>query len=169
MDDLIAAIGTIDLQSDTTIAEAETAYNSLSDKDKKSVDGRKQLEDARNSYDILKANVAHDAIQNIGWVYESSLTDIQYARKEYDSLTDHQKTLVDNYDDLVAAEEEYTRLKVEPVENLIQKINAYIIDTESISLPDGFSEAIDKAQDAFERLPEEYQDKVSNLDELKML
>lgn len=168
VDDLISALGSIDLESELSILEAEVAFNCLSDTDKKAVEGRKQLEDARNDFNELKANTVHDAIQRIGIVWgDNNLPDIQYARKEYDNLTEAQKALVDNYDDLVDAEEEYIRLKVEPVETLIQKISTFELDPESNVIPEGYSDAIDRAQEEFDNLPEEYQDKVSNLDELK--
>ena len=60
--------------------------------------------------DQKAAKAVSDLIDAIGAVTADSGDAIERARAAYDALTDDQKTLVENYDDLLAAEREYAAL-----------------------------------------------------------
>jgi len=53
VDDKIHKIGTVSLESENVIVEAEEAYSKLTDKEKKQLEYYQTLVDARNKYDIL--------------------------------------------------------------------------------------------------------------------
>ena len=60
--------------------------------------------------DRTAAREAKNLIANIGTVTEASGNAIKAARSAYDALTDDQKELVPNYDDLLEAEKKYAEL-----------------------------------------------------------
>lgn len=76
--------------------------------------------------DIPPANAVEAKIDAIGTVTSDSKTTIEEARGAYDALTDAQKSLVDNYDVLVAAEETLAAINAdtEAAEAVKEKINA---------------------------------------------
>lgn len=85
VDAMISSIGVVDENSKVAIEEAETAYEDLSDSEKRSLENLAQLEKARTTFDELMANQAITAISWIGVVNEYSWNDIQNARQIYDS------------------------------------------------------------------------------------
>ncbi len=118
VEEKIDAIGTVTLDSEDVIAEAREAYDSLTDEQKELVDNYSTLTVAETELASLKddeaaANTVEDLIDAIGTVTLNSANDIEAAREAYDALTDNQKELVENYDDLVAAEETYEELVAE--------------------------------------------------------
>ncbi len=118
VEEKIDAIGTVTLDSEDVIAEAREAYDSLTDEQKELVDNYSTLTVAETELASLKddeaaANTVEDLIDAIGTVTLNSANDIEAAREAYDALTDNQKELVENYDDLVAAEETYQELVAE--------------------------------------------------------
>lgn len=164
VDDMISSLEAVDENSRAAIEEAEAAYNALSDKEKQSLDNYAHLEEVRSTFDELMANQVVTAISWIGLVTENSWNDIQNARQMYDSLTDVEQTLVSNYSDLIAAEEQYINIKISPVEELITQIPAY--NPAGDTLPDGFIKAVESANEAYEGLDSELKPKVSNHDDL---
>ena len=113
---LIAAIGTVTLDSEEAIEDAEAAYEALTDAQKALVDNYSTLTDARAEYNRLKAEAdqaaadqeAADAvdalIEAIGEVTVQDKVAIEAARDAYEKLTAAQKELVQNLAILEAAE-----------------------------------------------------------------
>ena len=66
VDDQIAAIGEVTLESEAAISEAEAAVDALSEEDRKQLDNTDQLEQARADYEALvlagKVSEVEDAI-----------------------------------------------------------------------------------------------------------
>ena len=112
----INAIGTVTLDSKTTIEAARAAYNALTADQKALVTNYetltnaetalKALQDAADkaSADKAAANAVAEKITAIGTVTLDSKTAIEVARAAYDALTDEQKALVANYETLTIAE-----------------------------------------------------------------
>ena len=112
---MIDALGAVTLDSGDAIAAARQAYNSLTETQKQLVANAPALADAEAAYDALvqekqaqeaadaaAAQAVIDLIDAIGtYLDEPSLDRI---RAEYDALTDAQKSLVTNYDQLLEAE-----------------------------------------------------------------
>lgn len=106
-------------QSKTVIGQARSAYDKLSDDQKKLVNNYKKLTDAETALaklnateeDKKKAQEVIDRIKKLTNVTLDSEKDIQDARKAYDALSDLQKKLVENYDVLEAAERKLALLK----------------------------------------------------------
>lgn len=92
------------------------AYDNLSDEQKALVANQADIPTAEKTYNDLgnqqKVQAVKILIQAIGEVtYPRSKEAIESARAGYDELTDEQKPNVDNYGDLVAAEETYAELE----------------------------------------------------------
>ena len=130
---LIDAIGTVTLESETSINAVRTAYDALTDVQKALVTNYDVLTAAEARLAALKADKsAADAvielIDAISTVTLSSGPAIEAARTAYDTLTDAQKALVTNYDVLMAAEARLEELKDEntavPVEVYVTVSNA---------------------------------------------
>lgn len=153
VDDMISSLDAVDETSRTAIEEVESAYGALSDKDKRSLENYARLEEARSVFDGLMAQQAVNAIDWIGFVDENSWDSIQKARQLYDALTDAEKELVSNYSVLTSAEEQYIKIKVAPVEELIAKASSF--DMSGDTLPDGFIDAVESANEAYEGLDNE--------------
>lgn len=114
----INAIGKVSINSKLVIQEARWSYDALSEEQKQLIYAP-QLEQAEKVFAELKAAADADAkaaalvqvqIGTIGSVTAASGETIRSARKAYDDLTDAQKALVNNYDKLILAEEEYAKL-----------------------------------------------------------
>ena len=102
----INTIGTVTLESETAIKNAETAYAALTAEQKALVANYATLTAARATYDELKAaaekeaadkaaaDAAADKIEAIGEVTLESKAAIEAARAAYDALTADQKALV---------------------------------------------------------------------------
>ena len=112
----IAAIGTITLDSRTTIEAARTAYNALTISQRALVANYETLTAAETSLNALQAaadkaaadqaaaNEVMEKITAIGTVALDSKNAIEAARVAYDALTAEQKVLVTNYETLTTAE-----------------------------------------------------------------
>lgn len=118
----INAIGTVTLDSKTTIEAARAAYNALTADQKALVinyetltnaeTALKALQDAANkaAADKAAADAVTEKIAAIGTVTKDSKTAIESARATYDALTAEQKALVANYETLTAAEKALANL-----------------------------------------------------------
>ncbi|MGI5873344.1 MAG: S-layer homology domain-containing protein [Bacillota bacterium] len=112
----IDAIGTVTKDSKTAIAAARSAYDKLTDAQKKLVDNIDTLLKAEASYAELAGEnekmsaAAEAAIESIGTVTLDSGDAIETARAMYNALTANQKTRVTNYAKLIAAETKYAEL-----------------------------------------------------------
>ena len=116
----ITNIGTVTLESEDVIKEARTAYDALTDAQKKLVSNKdvlekaestlKELQDAKAA-DVKAAEKVTNKIDAIGDVTLESEDAIKEARTAYDALTDAQKELVSNKDVLEKAETTLKELK----------------------------------------------------------
>lgn len=118
---LIDAIGTVTLDSEAAIIEAEKAFAELPEEEKEMIpEAAAKLADCRKAYDTAVADFraaqaahaaeASAAIEAIGAVTLDSKEAINAARTLYAALTDEEKALVTNLSILEAAEEEYAVL-----------------------------------------------------------
>ncbi|MCI8490939.1 MAG: leucine-rich repeat protein, partial [Lachnospiraceae bacterium] len=117
---LIEGIGEVSLASKEKIEAARTAYNALTEAQKKLVpeESLKALTEAEAEYKELEAeavNAVKNLIEGIGTVSLDSKDKIEAARKAYDALTDAQKALVsaDILKVLTDAETTYKKLEEE--------------------------------------------------------
>ena len=117
VDSLIDEIGDVTLESKQAIETARAAYDNLTPTQKTYVTKLDTLTAAEAAYKALVDQKAADdvmeKINEIGEVTLDSKTAIEAARAAYDALTNDQKTLVENYDVLTAAEAELARLEAE--------------------------------------------------------
>ena len=117
VDSLIDEIGDVTLDSKQAIETARAAYDNLTPTQKTYVTKLDTLTAAEAAYKALVDQKAADdvmeKINEIGEVTLDSKTAIEAARAAYDALTNDQKTLVENYDVLTAAEAELARLEAE--------------------------------------------------------
>lgn len=112
---LIADIGTVSLHSKEKISKARKAYDKLSSSQKAKVENYKALTDAEKKYsDLVEETVSNveELIDDIGTVTKDSQPAIAKARTAYDQLSEDLQELVENYDDLLAAEEALKKLGV---------------------------------------------------------
>ena len=114
-DDLIADIGEVSLESESAITAARTAYDALTEAQKKLVTKLDVLTAAEAKLTELKADKAaaetvDKQIGNLGEVTKESEEAIKAARASYDALTDAQKALVTKLSVLTAAEEKLAAL-----------------------------------------------------------
>ena len=124
------------------IDEARASYDGLTDSQKGLVTNLEALTLAEVTYATLKANNEASArvyalINAIGEVLlnDEVKARIDEARTAYDGLTDNQKFLVENYDVLTDAEEEYATIlnykqKGEEVDQKIDEIGALVYTSE---------------------------------------
>ena len=162
VDDQIAAIGEVTLDSEQQIIDAEAAVAALTAEDLEQLDNREQLEQARKDYDQLVLQAQADevaaAIAAIGTVTLDSGEAIEAARAQYDACPAGVQSLVENYADLQAAETALKDLRVTEVTELIDGIGEVSLDK---------ADLIDAAQEAFDALTAEEAGKVSNADTLE--
>lgn len=120
VDKVILAIGNVTLDKETSINDAEKAYDALSSGAKSYVKEKKTLNDARISLQALKdqakadkvaAQTVMDKINAIGNVTLDSETIITDARTSFNALSDAQKALVTNAGTLDTAESTLQGLK----------------------------------------------------------
>ncbi len=183
--DLIEAIGEVGYtdESKNKIDSAETAYDALTDAQKALVTNYETLTAARDRYAALKAAAEQaaanqaaadaveakiDAIGNVEYT-EDCKARIDEARDAYDALTDAQKALVENYDELQDAEAEYAYLKAsaeatEADENAAIAVKAKIYDIGEVEYTDACKVKIDEASDAYDALTDTQKALVTNYD-----
>ena len=116
--DRISAIGTVTLDSAAAIANTRDAYDALTDAQKALVTNYDVLLAAeerlaqlqQQAADQAAAKAVMDQIAAIGTVTLDSADAIARAREAYNGLTDAQKALVVNYDELTAADKQLSQL-----------------------------------------------------------
>lgn len=119
---LIEEIGTVDATDACAekIALAENAYAGLTTEQKELVDNYSVLTEARSAYNALVANAKVDAVKTaisqIGTVENTPecKAKIDSAKAMYDALSDGEKALVTNYNDLETAISAYNSLIAQP-------------------------------------------------------
>ena len=123
VDDQIAAIGEVTLESEAAISEAEAAVDALSEEDRKQLDNTDQLEQARADYEALvlagKVSEVEDAIAAIGEVTLESADAVDAAQAALDALSDADAAKVSNADVLTAAAEQLKALRQAQVDSLL--------------------------------------------------
>lgn len=126
VDSLISSIGTVTLDSEPKIIEAEKEVKALSKEDYNQLDNVGELEEARKTYDGLvkgkQAEEVENIINNIGEVNLSSESKIQEAKTAYNKLPEDVKSLVKNYNKIETAEKSLSQLKIQNVISLINDI-----------------------------------------------
>lgn len=161
VDDQIAAIGEVTLESEDAISEAEAAVDALADEDREQLDNVDKLEQARADYEALvlagKVSEVEDAIAAIGTVTLESVDAITAARSLYDGSEAEVQSAVNNLGDLEAAEAALSDLRVAETVSLIDAIGAVTLES---------ADAVDAAQASYDSLSEADTAKVSNADVL---
>ena len=163
--ELIDAIGEVTLDSGDAIKAARAAYDELPEAKKALVDNYEKLTAAEEAYtalvDAAAAKAVDDLIDAIGEVTLESGDAIKAARAAYDALTDTQKELVKNYEELTAAEEAYTALvdaaAAKAVDDLIDAIGEVTADS---------GDAIKAARAAYDALTDTQKELVKNYEKL---
>ena len=163
--ELIDAIGEVTLDSGDAIDAARAAYDELPEAKKALVDNYEKLTAAEEAYtalvDAAAAKAVDDLIDAIGEVTLESGDAIKAARAAYDALTDTQKELVKNYEELTAAEEAYTNLvdaaAAKAVDDLIDAIGEVTADS---------GDAIKAARAAYDALTDTQKELVKNYEKL---
>ena len=162
VDDQIAAIGEVTLESESAIAAAEEAVEALAEEDRKQLDNEDDLKEARAAYETLvledQAAGVEEAIDAIGTVTVDSGEAVEAARALYDASPAEVQALVENFSDLEAAEETLSGLKVEEAIRLIDAIGTVTADSR---------EAVEAAQTAYDALTQEDAAKVTNASALE--
>ena len=155
----IDGIGEVTLSSSSTIKAARTAYNALTDDQKKQVTNYDVLEAAERKLSDLQVENVKNKIDGIGEVTLSSSSTIKAARSEYNALTADQKKQVTNYDVLQKAESELSDLqKADAVVTKIKNIGTVTLKSES---------KIKQARTAYNKLTDKQKTLVTNYDVLE--
>lgn len=147
----ITNIGEVKAESDSKIVEAEKMYDELSKKCQRHVENRKELLEARDTYNNLKAEETMKLISQIGEVTLSSQEIIAKANNAYDALSNEQKKLVNNSEDLLSAADQLSDLKIDAAETKISAIGTIMLDSEN---------KIKDAREAYDALSDEEKAKV---------
>lgn len=133
VDELIAAIGEVTLDSGDAIKEARYAYDGLSDIQKSLVQHPEILEKAEQKYDELCAAEVVAAIASMGEITTDSLELLQKIQTMYDSLTENQKTFVTNYGKLQEAVVQYENLlAAQSVVEMIAGIGEVTLESKTV-------------------------------------
>ena len=166
VDDQIAAIGTVSLDSEAAIKAAEAALKALEPKAAEQVENVAVLEAARAELNILTtAAKVEEAIKALGTVTLDSENAVAEARKLFNESSAEVQAKVTNAADLTAAEQRIVELKeqasqqrADAVASLISAIGTVTLDSEA---------AIKAAQDAYDSLSQTDAAKVANANVLK--
>jgi hypothetical protein len=153
----ITDIGDVSLISESKIVYTENLYSELSDVCQRHVSNYEDLKNARETYNNLRANQTANLITKIGEVTLDSQSAIENAQTSYDALSDEQKELVSNYEDLVSATEKISELKINHVQTLISDIGTVSLDSNT---------AIQIALSAYEDLSKNEEKSIENYDDL---
>ncbi len=142
---LIAAIDAIvTLDSESAILAAREAYEALTDEQKAQVTNYDVLVAAEKALAELKktdedeacASAVETLIAAIGSpITLNSESAILAAREAYNALTDLQKQLVDNYNELVTAENELHQLKQSSHDEIYKKAGDYLVEWSKEQIP----------------------------------
>ncbi len=155
VDDLIASVGEISLDSEARILEAEKAVSQLEEKEQKQLDNLALLQEARAKYNRLLVENVEALITAIGTVTLDSADAIQTAGKGYASLDASLQPEVGNYAELQAAEEAYRMAQVDEIREAIAVIGTVTLDS---------GEAIASARAVYEKYDSDIQAAVDNYD-----
>ncbi|MGN0546803.1 MAG: cadherin-like beta sandwich domain-containing protein [Acutalibacteraceae bacterium] len=162
VEEKIDAIGEVTFSKEGIIIEAKTAYEALPESSKPGVSNIDKLTVAEKAIADFKGKIkaVEGVISEIGDVTVDKESEIKAARTAYDALDEDLKAEVSNYQTLVTAEAELARI-FDAVADVESKINA--IGTVLLSKED----KIDDAREAYNNLPDEAKNLVSNYETLE--
>lgn len=164
---LINKIGTVTASSGDAIEKAQSAYDALTDAQKKLVSNYSLLEKATADWNKAMARQVMDLIEKIPTpITTASKQKIDQARKAYDALSAQQKKLVTNYKTLTQAETAYAKLTAstqdkqdaKTVEDLIASLG---------TITESARDKVEKARAAYEKLSPLQKQLVENYDVLE--
>ena len=103
VDQLIAEIGEVNINSELKIADAENAYDALSQEDKEQLKRLDELEEMRNTYNTLKADNINDELERMKNEKAITQAEVDAITEEINALPDTVEKLIDKdlYDDAV--------------------------------------------------------------------
>ncbi len=153
----ITNIGEINTKSEAQIAKVERSYNALSGKCQRHVENYDELVAAREDYNNLRAEEAIEYISKIGEVTLNSQETIDKAKDIYDLLSDEQKTLVTNGEDLFSAIEQLSNLRIDDADAKIAAIGVISLESQN---------KIGEARKAYDLLSDEEKTKVGSYKDL---
>ncbi len=163
VDEQIAAIGQVTLESEALISAAESAVADLPEEDLGQLENIELLDSARTTYEslVMEAEAAKvdEAIAGIGAVSLDSEAVISSARSLFNACAPDIQALVENLNILETAEAELDNLFVKHVSALINDIGKVSLESQ---------EKIQAAQDAYDKLSSETAEKIRNSDLLKL-
>ena len=166
VENLIANIGEVTLESKPAIDTARNAYNSLTEEQKAFVANYQTLVEAEAAYahllDSAAAKAVDEAVAKLAPVTLESKNAIEEARKAFDALTPAQKELLapETESKLKAAEAEYARLVKEAADKAAAKeVENKIAALQPVTKDSG--EAIKDARNSYEALTPEQKTLVS--------
>lgn len=122
VESMITDLGSITEESYPDISTARSAFEQLSDKEKKYVSNIGDLEAAEKQYDILCAQHVDNLILQIGDIDIDSKEAIDAARQGFENLTREQKQLVKYFDMLLEAESDYPVLVYKTAKELFNQL-----------------------------------------------
>jgi len=171
VDDKIAALPAVDdlkVTDEPALKEVRESVTTLTAEQKELLDHKDQYEKIEKEFiDVQKAYAVEEQINNLPSNDEIMLKHqsiIAETRKNYDTLTDHQKELVKVLSKLEGAEATYTSIaKVKSINDMI----ANLPDVENLVEADNV--AITQARAAFEALTKQEQESVRSLGKLEKL
>ncbi len=108
---VISAIGTVNLTSGKKIKTAREAYDKSSAEAKKQINNYDVLQKAETEFSALNVDKVVALINEIGTVTLKSGDKIEAANEAYNELTDEDKDKVTNYKTLTAAQDELKKLQ----------------------------------------------------------
>ena len=165
---LINDIGLVSIDSKTSIDMAYALYDSLTYEQKALVSNFDLLKAKKDSFDQLstkesdnkrRADEVISAISKIGDVTINSEPSVDLAFKKYNTLTDEQKALVNNFELLTQAEESLNKLVADSAIKAIDSIGVVTVESK---------EKILAAQKAYNSLNPEQKTFVINLDKFQL-
>ena len=121
VDQTIAAIGSVTLDSKKAIREARKLYDSCSDRAKSAVCNYTALQEAENEFSRQKVDNVINLINQIGTVTVNSGDKIKAAQTAYDALSEAEKSNVSNYSILSEAPQ---KLKTEKKQAAMSKLKS---------------------------------------------
>lgn len=158
VEDTIAAIGEVGLDSGSAVSAARKAYDALDAALQGGVGNYSALTEAEDAFFAAQVKDVEDAIAAIGTVSLDSGDAIAAAHEAYGKYDSAIQQSVSNYDKLTDAEARLSELRIGSVQELIAAIG------DEVTLES--AEAVQSAQDAFDALTDEERSGVSNAEVL---
>ena len=149
----IAAIGSVTLDSGKAIEKARKLYDGCSKEVRSAISNYAILQEAENEFSQQKVNNVINLINQIGTITVNSGDKIAAAQTAYNALSAEEKSNVSNYATLQEAENEFSQQKVNNVINLINQIGTITVNS---------GDKIAAAQTAYNALSAEEKSNVSN-------